>query len=359
MGHNPKIGGRLAIIHKAAGVLRLVLIVAGLFSLGAGDAAAQARAGRVALVAGNASYKDASPLVSPINDAEEVAAALTKIGFDVVMLKDARGDDLREALKTFSERSAKADMSIIYFAGHSIEYGGENHFVPVDANITSEASIWKEAVPLRVATLSVARAKSLGLVILDACRKHGFLDKIERRNERPEFDGSAAPTEALRNVLMFFAAESGKTVEDGDARNSPLAAALVKYLGEPGLEISFLFRNVRDDVRKSTRNKQTPYMYGQLSRGKIFLNGAPDAKSSSAAVIARPSDAANLQVHPCDVHATSPADSERVPAGQRHPDRGHQGERGARRMSGGDGSLSRRKPLPFPTGPGCICGQGL
>lgn len=208
-------GGFVAFMRKAANAARLLPLAFGLFVFCAVGDAAPTLGNRVALVVGNATYRDASPLASPLNDAEEVAAALAKVGFDVVTLKDARGDDLRQALKTFSERSAKAEMSVVYFAGHSIEYGGENHLVPVDANITTESSIWKETVALRVATLAVARAKSLGLVILDASRKHSFLAKIERRNERPAFDGSQAPTEALRNVLMFFAVEAGKTVEAG------------------------------------------------------------------------------------------------------------------------------------------------
>ena len=103
---------------------------------------------------------------------------------------------------------------------------------------------------------------------------------------------------------MFFATEPSKTSEEGQGRNSPLAAALLKYLPEPDLEISFLFRNVRDEVRNSTQQKQTPYMYGQLSRGKIYLNAVKQAAFSP--VQSDPSAA-----QPCDTLAAAPDDSKR------------------------------------------------
>jgi TPR repeat protein len=83
-----------------------------------------------------------------------------------------------------------------------------------------------------------------------------------------------------------------------------MAAALVKYLPEPGLEISFLFRSVRDDVRQTTRQKQTPYMYGQVSREKIFLNAVKPA------ALAVPKDDPS-KVNRCDELAAAPEEAKR------------------------------------------------
>ncbi len=41
--------------------------------------------------------------------------------------------------------------------------------------------------------------------------------------------------------------------------------ALLAHLEEPGLEVSLMFRKVRDAVRKSTNNTQEPVVYGSLS----------------------------------------------------------------------------------------------
>jgi TPR repeat protein len=51
----------------------------------------------------------------------------------------------------------------------------------------------------------------------------------------------------------------------------------LKYLPQADLEINFVFRNVRDDVRQATHRKQTPYMYGQLSKDRIYLNPVKQA----------------------------------------------------------------------------------
>jgi len=40
--------------------------------------------------------------------------------------------------------------------------------------------------------------------------------------------------------------------------------ALVKYIAEPGLDIRLAFGRVRDDVLKSTSNRQEPFVYGSL-----------------------------------------------------------------------------------------------
>ena len=74
-------------------------------------------------------------------------------------------------------------------------------------------------------------------------------------------------------TLVSFAAREGTTAEDGDGSNSPYAAALLKHLEEPGLEVQFLFRKVRDSVMQATNRRQQPFTYGSLPGREIFLAG--------------------------------------------------------------------------------------
>jgi len=46
----------------------------------------------------------------------------------------------------------------------------------------------------------------------------------------------------------------------------------------PGLEIEFLFRNVRDDVMTATNEEQQPFVYGSLSSEEIYLKDRPLAQ---------------------------------------------------------------------------------
>ena len=72
-------------------------------------------------------------------------------------------------------------------------------------------------------------------------------------------------------MLVAYAARDGTIAADGEGRNSPFTAALLKYLETAGLEINFLFRNVRDDVIAATNNEQEPFIYGSLTKEAIYL----------------------------------------------------------------------------------------
>jgi TPR repeat protein len=276
--------------------------IAAVLALLAGSPA-EAAGNRVALVVGNANYRHAPVLPTPVNDAEDIAATLTRIGFDVDLQKDTSAETLKSALSAFAVKSAKADVAIVYFAGYSVNAGVDGYMVPVDAQLASASSFQTEAIPLRVATANVARARLLGLLILDALRGNPFPARFERQDAGQGSNAPPATIASLRNVLVFFATEPTRKAEEGDGRNSPLAAALLKYLPEPDLEISFLFRKLRDEVRGSTGQKQTPYMYGQLSRDKIYLNAVNQAAAMPMA------DPAAVQ--PCDRLAAAPEDTSR------------------------------------------------
>ena len=88
---------------------------------------------RVALVIGNSGYKEAPPLPNPVNDAAAVAALLQSAGFQVVLRRDVGINDMRRALREFSDTTRNADVAVVYFAGHGIEVDGENYLLPVDA----------------------------------------------------------------------------------------------------------------------------------------------------------------------------------------------------------------------------------
>jgi hypothetical protein len=293
------------VMRKVMRRIAPLLMVAVLHLAGVG--LADAAEGRVALLVGNADYQHAPHLATATNDAQDIAAVLTGLGFDVILRQNAGAEDLRRALADFSEKSAKADIAMVYFAGYGVGVGTEGFLIPVDAELSTAASFQSQAVPIHSALLDVAKAKSLGLVILDAMHGNPFTPRLSPQTSTAP--AASAETETgTRNVLLFFAAEPGKTAVEGTGRNSPLAAALLKYLPAPDLEISFLLRNVRDDVRKSTQQKQTPYMYGQLSKEKIFINEVAALKGTSPPSPPSPrTDPAAVQ--PCDRLASAPEDS--------------------------------------------------
>lgn len=248
----------------------------------AGFAPAAAAGKRVALVIGNGAYRSVPALTNPPNDAGDIAAALKRLGFAVSLIRNGSFDDMRRGLIAFGREAAGAEMAAVYFAGHGMEINGDNWLIPVDAELKRDTDAANEAINLQSVMLQVSSTTSLGLVILDACRNNPFAAKMNRSIAlRAAPSSGLGRIEPVGNVLVAYAARDGTTALDGDGRNSPFAAALLRNIEAPGVEVTFMFRNVRDDVMEATRNEQQPFVYGSLSRKAIYLAGEPAAGATA------------------------------------------------------------------------------
>jgi uncharacterized caspase-like protein len=253
--------------------------------------------GRVALVIGNGSYEKVPELPNPPRDAADIGRALERLNFKVTQVKNATAHEMRKAVVDFGRAAEGAEMAVVFYAGHGMEVGGENWLIPISAELRSDADIESEAISLRSISLQVSKARQLGLVILDACRNNPFAAKMKRSLATRAVARGLAPTEPSDNVLIAYAARDGTTASDGDGRNSPFTMALLKHIETPGLEISFLFRRVRDDVMSATRREQQPFVYGSLSKEEIYL------KAPAASAVAKP---------PADPAKLAPAEDEKL-----------------------------------------------
>jgi hypothetical protein len=244
---------------------------------------------RVALVIGNAAYQNAPRLPNPVNDGSTIAATLKDAGFDVV---DSRHDlaaaDTRRALRDFADRARDADIAVVYYAGHGIEVDGGNYLIPVDAKLERDTDVYDEGLSLDRVLLAVEPAKKLRLVILDACRDNPFAKTMKRTvASRAIGQGLAKIEPSSPNLLIAYSAKAGSTAADGDGKNSPFTIALSKHLTTPGLDVRRAFGYVRDDVLKTTNNRQEPFVYGSLGGEDVPLVPAPK--------VAAPEPAANPQ----------------------------------------------------------------
>src|SRR4051795_6586029 len=221
---------------------------------------------RVALVLGNSAYKNVAPLTNPVNDSARIASTLKDAGFDVVdSRRDLPAAETRRALRDFADRARDADIAVVYYAGHGIEVDGGNYLIPVDARLERDTDIYDEGLSLDRILIAIEPAKKLRLVILDACRDNPFSRTMKRTvASRAIGQGLAKVEPTSPNVLIAYSAKAGSTAADGDGANSPFTVALSKHLTTPGLDVRRAFGFVRDDVLKSTGNKQEPFVYGSL-----------------------------------------------------------------------------------------------
>ena len=222
--------------------------------------------GRVALVVGNSTYAHIGRLPNPDNDAADMSAALRRLGFEVTTELDADRVELTEALRAFTRRSAGADVSLVFYAGHGIEMDGVNYLVPVDARLERDVDVRFETMTVDDLLVSTSGA-SLRLLILDACRNNPLARSMQRTAATRTVSGGsfADLNEDLLGdeTLVAYAAAAGTTAADGRGRNSPYTVALLSHLETP-LEIGLLFRRVRAQVLASTNGAQRPHEYHSL-----------------------------------------------------------------------------------------------
>ncbi|MHC2583381.1 hypothetical protein ACVI1J_004402 [Bradyrhizobium diazoefficiens] len=243
---------------------------------------------RVALVLANSAYQHAPSLTNPVNDGSVMAKTLKDAGFDIV---DSRHDlsalEARRVLRDFADATRDADIAVVYYAGHGIEVEGSNYLIPVDARLERDTDVYDEALSLDRVLVAVEPAKQLRLVILDACRDNPFGKTMKRSvASRGIGRGLAQVEPSSPNTLIAYSAKAGFTAQDGDGANSPFTVALSKHLTTPGLDVRRAFGFVRDDVLKSTGNKQEPFVYGSLGGADVPL--VPVKVAAAASPVANP-----------------------------------------------------------------------
>lgn len=260
------------------------LLVALALMFGAGPAFAGKR---VALVLANSAYQHAASLSNPVNDGSVMAKTLKQAGFDVVESRhDLSALDTRRVLRDFADATRDADIAVVYYAGHGIEVEGSNYLIPVDAKLERDTDVYDEALSLDRVLVAVEPAKQLRLVILDACRDNPFSKTMKRTVASRGIGRGLAQIEPTSpNTLVAYSAKAGFTAQDGDGANSPFTIALSKHLTTPGLDVRRAFGFVRDDVLKSTGNKQEPFVYGSLGGEDVPL---VPVKLAPAAPVANP-----------------------------------------------------------------------
>jgi len=231
---------------------------------------------RVALVIGNGSYRAAGVqiLPNPRRDAGAMAELFRGFGFQTVTVYyDLDYAATLRALREFEREAEQADWAVVYFAGHGIEVGGNNHLVPVDAQLRSDRDVSEEAVPLSRVLDRISGARRLRLVILDACRDNPFVARMQRVASRNMTRGLAPieDTQLAAGTMVAFAARAGQIAEDGAGANSPFVQSLLRRLPERGVEINMLFRRVRDDVLTATARRQEPFIYASLPGEEFYV----------------------------------------------------------------------------------------
>ena len=258
---------------------RLAAAAFAVLMLAVSPAAAQQR---LALVVGNAAYATAGALANPVNDARDVAAALGKLGFEVIVGIDLDKRAFESRVRDFARKLPQSDTAVFFYAGHGLQVGGRNYLVPVDAQLQSERDLDFEgmALDLVLKQMELERDGKVSIVLLDACRDNPLARNLARSmGTRSQNVGQGlAQVQAGVGTFVAYATQPGNVALDGSGRNSPFTGALLRVIDTPAKPITAIMTEVRKDVLAATGGKQVPWDHSALT-GDVFLHqvAAPGA----------------------------------------------------------------------------------
>lgn len=235
---------------------------------------------RLALIIGHANYTQLNPLNNPINDAQDISAKLTNLGFNVTLATDLDRCTMHKTISEFRRKiSQETDIVLFYYAGHGAQYKNQSYLIPLRAMLDSDEDLPIEGLNTQdlLHTIENQRAK-VNIMILDTCRDMPF-----KRTSRSAARGLAKINTDGSATLIAYATSPGETAADRgkNGRNSPYTEVLLEYLYKPHVPIVQLFNDIGYQVR--TRYGQVPWTYSAPMPNVHIANQTPLASDTQIA----------------------------------------------------------------------------
>lgn len=184
---------------------------------------------RLALVIGNADYEHKPKLSHPLNDANDMAKELEKLGYEVILKLNINQEDMKISVLKFGAKLLyQGGVGLFYFSGYATQDKGKNYLVAIDGN--------KFNINEVLTQLEQAR-NQVNIMIL----------------ETP----SIAALPASRGTLIAFANAPNKTNNSPKGRNSLYTKYWLAALREkPQWAVTDLLMAVRYQVMEATKMQQ-------------------------------------------------------------------------------------------------------
>jgi hypothetical protein len=218
---------------------------------------------RLALVIGNSNYQNAEKLANPLNDADDMAAVLGNLDFEVILKKNMKRRAMKDAVKNFTRRlNRDKGIGLFYFSGHGLQDNKfQNYLIPVNADIDTSADIEDQAVNANWVLAKMSETNNrLNLLILDACR-----DSLPEQNKGYINKGLAAMKGSLGSLVAYATAPNTAALGSKKRRNSVYTQYLVRALKtKANFSVLDMLTYVTNKVAGETGNRQIPWHSGSM-----------------------------------------------------------------------------------------------
>jgi tripartite-type tricarboxylate transporter receptor subunit TctC len=247
---------------------------------------------RIALVVGIDRYDNLPPheqLQKAVNDSRAVGRALTSLGFEVMSGENAGRQALVDKLDAFAQRLSQGDVAFFFFSGHGVALGGVNYILPSDIpDIEANQEIRLARAALNehdIVSDLQGRGVRVAVVVLDACRTNPF---VRTGSKGAGGERGLAPPPQVKGVFSIYAASAGQAARDRLSEsdrnpNSVFSRVLVPALTKPGLDLTALAFDVREEVARVAQSAgyvQEPSYYDGTIGGRVYLAGLPPPGSN-------------------------------------------------------------------------------
>jgi uncharacterized caspase-like protein len=206
-----------------------------------------------------------------------MAKTLREIGFDVVDGTDLTRLAMEQKIRAFADKLDAANVALFFYAGHGLQVGGKNYLIPVDAKLTRPGDLSLDTIDVSVVMAQMEARERVNLIFLDACRDNplarSFASTLGASRSAAVGQGLASIQSAV-GTMIAFATQPDAVALDGQGRNSPFTAALLKHIRTPGTDISVMMREVRNDVLAATGRRQVPWDHSSLTAAVVLVPGS-------------------------------------------------------------------------------------
>ena len=227
---------------------------------------------RLALIIGNSAYQNITALPNPVNDAKLMSSTLRELGFEVMCFTDLDRKTMTDKIYDFGDKLKEQNaVGLFYYAGHGLQVNGVNYLVPVTASVKREQEVDDECVSIEKVLGQLEYAgNDLNIIILDACRNNPFASVSRSASG----DGGLAQMNAPKGTFVAYATSPGKTASDGTGNNGLYTEQLAKAVKIPGAKIEDVFKTVRNEVYKASKEmgaEQIPWENSSIFGDFYFL----------------------------------------------------------------------------------------